>query len=341
MEITRLDNGDTQALDQAHATAEAAFAVDRPGVPLVARDSFGTMLTVPRQGALNVTVLAHVDGKVAGYAFIEMFESDNRHLAEVWGMVAPEHRHKGVGRALLDGVVEVVKEHGRDTIVTDVHIPLGEGGLGNRDGERFCEAAGFTAASSEGAYRLDLSTVDDEVVETLRREAWAKAEGYSLIQWSDGIAGPTPDEVLEGIAELLSSFYGDTPTGTLDVEELAYTPERVQADNSRAAAQNRRTVNTAIRHDASGEVIAWTKIHVRPSAPHYGMQGITMVRKDHRGHRLGMVLKTENLRRLREVAPEVEFVDTGNADDNAPMLAVNTALGYRGLQAGTYYQLKV
>ncbi|HEY1176125.1 MAG TPA: GNAT family N-acetyltransferase [Phytomonospora sp.] len=341
MRISRLDPADTEAIDQAHAAAEAAFAVDRPGVPLLARDSFAALLTVPKAETLAVTVLAHVDGKVVGHAFVEMFESDNKHLAEIWGMVAPEHRHKGVGRALLDGVVEVVKEHGRDTIITDTHAPIEPDGQGSRDGERFCEAAGFTAASTEGSYRLDLTTVDDERLETLRKDAWSKAEGYSLIQWCDGTAGPTPDEVLQGLADLLSNFYGDTPTGSLDVEQLAYTPERVQADNTRAAGQNRRTINTAVRHDASGEVIAWTKIHVRPSAPHYGMQGITMVRADHRGHRLGMVLKTENLRQVREVAPDMEVVDTGNANDNAPMLAVNEALGFRGLQAGTYWQVKV
>lgn len=341
MEISRLDPGDAEALDEAHEAATAAFAVDRPGVPLVAREPFGEMLVNPRHGGLNVTVLARVEGRVVGHAFVEMTELENRHLAELWGMVAPEHRHRGVGRALLDEVKVVVREHGRNTIMTGAYIPIGEDGVGSHDGRRFCEAAGFTAASGEGQHRLDLSTLDDARVEELRTEAWKKAAGYSLIQWCDGIAGDTPAEVLDGLAALLSKFFGDTPTGSLDVEELAYTPERLIADNARARAQDRRTINTAVRHDASGAVIGWTKVHVRPSAPHYGMQGITMVAADHRGHRLGNVLKTENLRYLRNVAPEITIIDTENADDNAPMLAVNVAMGYRAFQAGMYYQLKI
>lgn len=341
MEISRLDPGDAKALDETHEAATAAFAVDRPGVPLVAREPFGEMLANPRHGSLNVTLLARVDGRVVGHAFIEMTELENRHIADVWGMVAPSHRHRGVGRALLDEVKAVAREHGRDTLMTEAHIPIGEDGVGSHDGRRFCEAAGFTAASGEGQHRLDLSTVDDTRIEELRTEAWKKAAGYSLIQWCDGTGGDTPTDVLDGLAALLSNFFGDTPTGSLDVEELAYTPERLIADNTHAQAQNRFTINSAVRHDASGEVIGWTKAHVRPSAPHYGMQGITMVAADHRGHRLGNVLKTENLRYLRHVAPEIAIIDTGNADDNAPMIAVNTAIGYRPFQAGMYYQLKI
>jgi len=340
MEIARLDPADTAAIDEAHEAATAAFAVDRPGVPLVARESFGEMLANPRHGGVNVTVLARVGGRVVGHAFVEMSELENRHLADVWGMVAPGHRHKGVGRAILDEVKAVAREHGRNTLMTGASIPIGEDGVGSHDGRRFCEAAGFTAASGEGQHRLDLSTVDETRVEELRTEAWKKARGYSLIQWCDGIAGDPPVEVLDGLAALLSKFFGDTPTGSLDVEELAYTPERLIADNARAKAQNRRTINTAVRHDATGEVIGWTKVHVRPSAPHYGMQGITMVGADHRGHRLGNILKAENLRYLRNAAPEIEIIDTENADDNAPMIAVNVALGYKPFQAGMYYQLK-
>lgn len=340
MEITRLDPSDAKGLDEAHEAATAAFAVDRPGVPLLAREPFGEMLVMPRHGSTNVTVLARVDGRVVGHAFVEMPELENRHLAEVWGMVEPAHRHRGVGRAILEEVKAVGREHGRNTIQTSVTVPIGDDGIGSHDGRRFCEAAGFVAASAEGSHRLDLSTVDDARLEELRTEAWRKAEGYSLIQWCDGIAGEPPAEVVDGLAALLSRFFGDTPTGSLDVEELAYTPERIIADNAHARAQNRRNIHTAVRHDATGAVIGWTKLSVRPTAPHYGQQGITMVAADHRGHRLGNILKTENLRYLRQVAPEIEVIDTENADANAPMLAVNTAIGFRPFQAGAYYELK-
>ncbi|MEV0649274.1 GNAT family N-acetyltransferase [Phytomonospora sp. NPDC050363] len=340
METSRLHHADTASVDQAHEVAAAAFAVDRPGVPLLARDAFRALLTGPSHGGINVTVLAREGGRVVGFAFVEMHEEDNRHLADVWAMVEPGRRHQGIGRAMFDSVAEVMREHGRDTLHAEVNVPI-DGGGGSLDGRRFCEAAGMEAASASNYLRLDLSTVDESAIERLRREAWSKAAGYSPVQWIDGADGDTPAEVLEGLAALLSRFYGDTPTGTLEVEELAYTPERILADNARNARQNRRTVNTAIRHDAGGEVIAWTKIHFRDSAPQYGMQGITMVAREHRGHRLGTVLKTENLLLAVRTAPSLAVIDTDNAKDNAPMLAVNVAMGFEPFQDAVIYQLKL
>ena len=55
----------------------------------------------------------------------------------------------------------------------------------------------------------------------------------------------------------------------------------------------------------------------------------TLVAKAHRGHRLGMLVKVLNLRRLQKDHPEVELVVTFNAVENDHMLAINVALGFR------------
>ncbi|MND05557.1 hypothetical protein D3C83_264210 [compost metagenome] len=49
----------------------------------------------------------------------------------------------------------------------------------------------------------------------------------------------------------------------------------------------------------------------------------------HRGHRLGLLLKIEMLRWFREEEPQVRWMDTGNAPDNAYMIAINETLGHR------------
>ena len=46
-------------------------------------------------------------------------------------------------------------------------------------------------------------------------------------------------------------------------------------------------------------------------------QNITIVDPAHRGHRLGMVVKLENLRHAREHRPQLAAVDTANAASNA------------------------
>ena len=54
----------------------------------------------------------------------------------------------------------------------------------------------------------------------------------------------------------------------------------------------------------------------------------TLVLADHRGHRLGQLVKAANLRALRAGLPQVRRVVTWNAESNAPMLRVNRALGF-------------
>ena len=67
-------------------------------------------------------------------------------------------------------------------------------------------------------------------------------------------------------------------------------------------------------------------------APHWGFQSGTIVAPEHRGRRLGLAVKVANHRRLREHFPECRVLVTGNADVNAPMNAVNEALGYREVE---------
>ena len=58
----------------------------------------------------------------------------------------------------------------------------------------------------------------------------------------------------------------------------------------------------------------------------------TLVRPDHRGHRLGLAVKVANVRLLQETQPQITTVVTFNADVNAPMVAVNERLGFRPVQ---------
>jgi hypothetical protein len=60
-----------------------------------------------------------------------------------------------------------------------------------------------------------------------------------------------------------------------------------------------------------------------------GYQLITAVIREHRGHRLGLLLKTAMLERLAVAEPALERIVTGNAVGNQWMIAINEQLGYR------------
>ena len=64
-------------------------------------------------------------------------------------------------------------------------------------------------------------------------------------------------------------------------------------------------------------------------APGIAWQWGTLVHREHRGHRLGMAVKVENLRRLQADHPERRRVVTGNDDTNSWMVSINEDLGFR------------
>jgi GNAT superfamily N-acetyltransferase len=66
----------------------------------------------------------------------------------------------------------------------------------------------------------------------------------------------------------------------------------------------------------------------RAAAPGRGGGGTSVVH-GHRGHRLGLRMKPDVLDWLRAERSVVESVDTWNAPENAPMIAINDALGCR------------
>ena len=75
--------------------------------------------------------------------------------------------------------------------------------------------------------------------------------------------------------------------------------------------------------------MAYSVLTWRPLVPESLIQQDTLVAEEHRGHRLGLLVKAANLRRAQEKWPRARSVLTWNASENQHMLAINTALGFR------------
>jgi GNAT superfamily N-acetyltransferase len=96
---------------------------------------------------------------------------------------------------------------------------------------------------------------------------------------------------------------------------------------------------TMLTREPDGVISGITDVQYAPYQPTMIHQGFTGVRADARGRGLGKWLKAAMLLHVRDLYPQLEVVITENAGSNAPMLAINTRMGFKQYRAGTEYQI--
>ncbi len=119
----------------------------------------------------------------------------------------------------------------------------------------------------------------------------------------------------------------EAPIGDLDYEPERWDVARLREEEERARLQG-RTLFTSAALAPDGRLAGHTQLAFSRHRPHRASQWDTLVVRAHRGHRLGLALKVANLRALAAAQPQVERVDTWNAEQNGPMISVNEALGF-------------
>ena len=75
--------------------------------------------------------------------------------------------------------------------------------------------------------------------------------------------------------------------------------------------------------------MAYTVLTWRADVPAGVIQEDTLVTAEHRGRKLGLLTKVENLQAAQERWPSARSVLTWNAVENQHMLAINTSLGFK------------
>jgi GNAT superfamily N-acetyltransferase len=323
--ISEIDPADQAALDASYEIRRAARAYDVPDFPPTCRHRHDAMLRIPWPGSLQPNWLVYDGDRAVGVGLVNLPQLDNPENAWCEMFVHPDHRRRGAGRALYGHIAGYARAAGRTRLMGDTVESLPGGpGLGGAGGA-FARAVGMKDVLREVRRRLDLSGVDTSGYERLLAGAWRHADGYSLVQWRDR----TPEEYRADVAYLDGRLHSDAPMG-----DLEWAPENVDADRLRAIEETRiahgsRCYNSAVRHDATGRIVAWTALALEYSVPDHAWQGITLVDPPHRGHRLGTIVKVANLRYAMAGEPALRTIDTWNAAVNDHMISFNDAVGFR------------
>jgi len=253
----------------------------------------------------------------------------NRHVAGVGAYVHPDRRRRGIGTALLAEAIAEVRRNGRSLITfgTGSQVPAGDA---------FLTKAGAEMALEGRINRLDLTGLDPTLLARMVAAGESQGRGFMLGWWIDTL----PEDELVEIAALFDTMNAQ-PRGTLRVEDHRLTPDQLREGlRHMAAARTSRWVLYA-RERASGKLAGFTEVFWHPDRPTALWQGNTGVLAAYRGHGLGRWLKGTMLTRILAERPMVRTVDTSNADSNAPMLKINTELGFRLHSTSRNWQLAV
>jgi RimJ/RimL family protein N-acetyltransferase len=318
MRLVRVDPRDRAAVTASVDLLNAAQRVDDPtevpGLPeLTARWlEFGWDLD-PETRYLYLSP----SGEPVAVLEVDLPRRDNRHL--VWGnvIVHPDHRRLGHGTALVAELVRRAQEAGRTTI----WLGTAEDDLGSR---AFLEGQGFHYASHDARRKQLLADVDRDAVDALHEQATAAAADYVL----ERLEPPVSDDVLEQLVEVTAAI-NDAPMGDLTFEDEVFDLARLQDIETARQGRGDRAYRIAARHRETGVIGGHTVVVLNPLRAEHAGQGDTAVHRDHRGHRLGLLLKIEMMRWLAEAEPQIVEITTWNNADNRFMIDVNEAIGYR------------
>ncbi|MFG6502406.1 GNAT family N-acetyltransferase [Microbacterium sp. P05] len=240
---------------------------------------------------------------------------------------------RGIGSAAMELVERVAREHERTVLQTWVEHPAAAG-------DRLVPPTGFGSIPVDHAARfllrhghhleqvmrhsvLELIPAPPRVPELLE-QATTAAAGYRVVQWQL----PTPPEFVDGYGWMKSRMITDAPAAGMEYDEEVWDAARVARHDATFVDAGRLVLVTAAQHLDSGELVAFNELIIGSDRTRVTAQHDTLVLADHRGHRLGMLVKTAALVSWREIAPASPRVRTDNAEENRPMLDINETIGF-------------
>jgi GNAT superfamily N-acetyltransferase len=325
MLIARGNVSDQATLQACFEISRAAGEVDDPFGPPESIKRLRGWLEYPSDPAEMWLGSDEATGAIQGWCLLVLPEHENRDRAYAHLTVHPSWRRRGIGTAL-------VRQAAERAALADRSV-LSGGALQGSAGAAFAVHAGATPGLVEARRVLVLGKITDGRLTFLREQAAQAAAGYSLVSWD----GRTPDEYLARVAEVENAM-ADAPHDAGEEPEV-WDADRIreQVDDVRER-RGRHIYTLAALHAASGEMAAITAVEPDPDHPQWGHQLITAVTRKHRGHRLGLLVKTAMLDWLAQAEPALAQIVTGNAAINRHMIAINTELGYELLdpQAQSY-----
>lgn len=278
-----------------------------------------------------------VDDEVAGRVIVDIPAEQGSQVA-YWTVELLERvQGRGIGSDLLELVEETARQAGRTVLeswaehpepadgvsVPRLPAPTGFGTIPQDRPARYYLRHGHTLEQVDRKSILDLDA-SLATTRALLADAETHSAGYRVEQW----LLPIPAQYRESFAWAKSRMSTDAPTAGLEVDEEKWDLDRLERHEARYLEAGQTVLVTAAVHEATGDVVAFNELCSGADPTATTQQMDTLVLREHRGHRLGQLIKCAGILRWREIAPESRRIITWNAEENRPMLSINEAIGF-------------
>jgi len=268
--------------------------------------------------------------KIVAFCRATIFNTgDNEHLVRFGIEVLPEHRRQGLGRQALNLLLPFAKKHKRTLwmVFTFDNIPATA---------HFLERLGAHKGSEMKMNQLKLVELDRGLIERWLEKSAGLKKDFDLGLWD----GEYPEANIEDIAALFQEVANDEPRDNLEMGDMKFTPEILRGWEKNMFATGNQRWAMYLRSQTTGKLAGMTEVIWNPNRASILNQGGTGVYPQYRNKGLGRWLKAEMMQKILQERPEVEFVRTGNANSNAPMLKINIEMGFKPYVSNTIWQVE-
>lgn len=297
---------------------------------------------------LHTGFVARLGDEIVGMIEIAYPQEEDARAAEIDLMVPARHWGQGVEDALLSLAETEARTRGRSLVQTwTLHRPI--------DAERMIvprtgwgrvpaiplsdalEARGYDFEQVERNSEFDLRSNPAPLRAAFEAAEAAAGADYRVLQWM----APTPPEFRDGYAAILARLSTDAPSGDMDFVAEAWDAQRVVRRERRLTGAGQALSVVAVQHVHSGDLVAYNELLIGSDRTGVTHQLGTLVSSEHRGHRLGALVKCANLLHWRELMPLSPTVSTFNAEENRPMLGINESIGFTPVSYAGAWQKKL
>jgi GNAT superfamily N-acetyltransferase len=310
-----------------HAFRRARAAEDNPGEPVESDADFEA--NVSRSWPLYQEARFHAWAgneivAMLGYSYRRPgtpdYQVHAKHIS-VWSSVLLPWRRQGIATRLLAELPSILTELDKSIVTIWTREP---------DGHAFLTTIGAEARHHHVENRLQLTQVDwDEM------DRWQARVGPEFT-WEIH-RERIPFSRMEEIIPEINRLADDVPIGTLDLPPFRW--EMTGMRTYYEELDRHGGTHNIILLKADGAIAALCETGFDARRPDRVFQNLTAVARPWRGRGLAKAVKAAMLKLMREQHPAASLMITGNAEANAPMLAINHKLGFEEHRSGASYQV--